>query len=134
MSFVIAKVKVLPEALAPDTWYAVETENPELFDFYVSNKTGTSARKISNRAETLKKVLITSDEAPAFPCESPFWMDSNDGVLYMQYDDGDTVNWVEALSSIAVPEFAGSGEASTMARSDHNHGGSYILNGGNHEW
>ena len=60
------------------------------------------------------------------PSKTPLWWDVTEGSLYVQYNDGVSTAWVEAMPSIVVPEFAGTGTADTMARSDHHHDETYV--------
>lgn len=125
-SFVIEKVLALPEVLQPNTIYAVASSVPDHFDLYVTGIDASTIKRIPTQAETLLSVVALSDDPPAIPCKSPLWWDTGSGTLYVQYHDGETTTWVEAIPSIAVPDFAGSGTANTMARSDHNHDGTYF--------
>lgn len=117
------KVGVLPNTLEPNTLYFVPSDDPGLLDIYLSDKDGTSTKHTIKAPDILSKAVVFSDEPPELPTESPLWWDTGSGAMYIQYDDGDSVNWVEAMPSIAVPDFAGTGSANTMARSDHYHDG-----------
>lgn len=132
-TFTITKVNALPGVLAANTLYAIPSATADLFDLYLSDKTGTSAKHISGQAETLNSVVVFGDVAPALPCKSPLWWNTSSGTMYIQYNDGASTNWVEAIPSIPVPDFAGTGVAGTMARSDHDHDATYAKIGIN-EW
>lgn len=105
---------------------------------HVSNTAGTELVYIPTETEILGKTITYSNVAPEFPCDSPFWMntDPSDFSLYVQYTSGPTTIWMDLQSYMTsmVPEFAGTGVANTMARSDHNHDDKYVSIDSNHEW
>ena len=39
---------------------------------------------------------ITQDQAPALPNKNPFWFNSAEAKLYVQYNDGNSTQWVAA--------------------------------------
>lgn len=108
-----------------NTLFVVENGD-NLIDLYMSSVDGTKLRHIATQNETIAKSIIYADEPPPLPCPSPAWFDTTKLVLYIQYNDGDSVSWVEPMSSLALPEFAGTGVENTMARSDHNHDETYL--------
>jgi hypothetical protein len=48
----------------------------------------------------LNRINFVSDTAPASPNVGDFWFDSSTLVLYVYYDDGDSIQWVNAVSGI----------------------------------
>ena len=40
--------------------------------------------------------IVTDDNAPSNPIDGTLWWDSNEGKLKVYYDDGDTLQWVDA--------------------------------------
>jgi hypothetical protein len=46
------------------------------------------------------RINFVSDTAPTNPYVGDFWFDSSTLVLYVYYDDGDSVQWVNAVSGI----------------------------------
>lgn len=130
----IDKVLSLPAVLAANTLYLVKSATPDLFDVYMSNSDGSAARHLATKDEVTSSVVLFGTTPPPLPNPVLLWWNTAEGTMYVQYNDGEQVYWVEAISSVAVPDFAGSGEASTMARSDHNHDNRYARIDGNHEW
>lgn len=102
-------------------------------ELWLTSQDGNSIRHIPTQAEILGTSVLYADEAPELPNQTKLWLHTETFTLYVQYDDGDTVQWVEAIPSYAVPEFAGTGVAATMARSDHNHDNTYASIGAK-EW
>lgn len=134
MSLKIIRVTSIPEVRTGNTIYLLKNaENPALFDFYATNSDGTELLHVATQAETLSSALLYSPTPPPLPNPTKFWWNTADGSLNVQYEAGETVVWVEAMPSIPVPDFDGTGEANTMARSDHNHDTTYAKVG-QHEW
>jgi hypothetical protein len=106
-----------------NTLYFVRTGGR--LELHLTSSDGSSISHIPTQADILSSTVAYQDTAPALPNEIPFWMNTTTFTLYVQYDDGRSVQWVEAIPSYHVPEFAGTGEANTMARSDHNHDETY---------
>lgn len=129
----IKKVNVLPETFVKDTLYLVKSAGAEHFDLYASDSDGLTVRHIPTKDEITSSVMLYGEEPPALPNPVKLWWNTVEGTLYVQYNDGNATYWVEAMPSIAVPEFAGTGQASTMARSDHDHDEEYVQIGSN-EW
>ena len=100
---------------------------------YMSNSTGTAIKRLPLPSDINTGLPVFSDTPPDLPCAEKLWFNTAELTLYVQYDDGTVVDWVEALASIPIPEFAGTGSALTMARSDHNHDSTY-LSIGTAEW
>lgn len=117
--------------LSPNTLYFVQETGSEVLNVYLSDKDGTSYKRIADEGYILRNHVTVSDTAPTLPCETQLWWNSAEGSLYIQYNDGVNENWVEAFTGPAIPEFAGNGEADTMARSDHFHYGIELTN---NEW
>lgn len=106
-----------------ETLYFVRTGGR--LEIHLTSSDGASISHVQTQKEVLGAVIAYQDTPPALPNETPFWMDTTNFTLHTQYDDGQTVQWVEAMPSFVPPEFAGTGEANTMARSDHNHDATY---------
>jgi len=130
--FSIARVNALPALTEANKLYFVKGEG-ELMDIYLSNADGSAILHVHSQTDTLDRVVIFSPTPPALPTMEPMWWDTTEATLYVQYSDGTSTAWVEAMPSIVVPEFAGTGTANTMARSDHNHDETYVKVGV-HEW
>ena len=115
----------------PDTLFFVSKNN--FFEQYLTDSTGDNIRRLATPEDIYDGLPVYSDTPPALPCVEKFWFNTAELTLYVQYDDGNVADWVEAISSVQIPEFAGTGTADTMARSDHNHDELYVTVG-NHEW
>lgn len=128
----IKLLSALPDVAerAPSTLYLIP-EGQTGLRVYLTDKDNTVTRESSSRTETIALIAeygqpITASVAPdPATAKSKFWLDDENLILYVLYDDGTTKAWVEAMSSVAIPEFAGTGSADTMARSDHNHDQTY---------
>lgn len=48
--------------------------------------------------------IFVGDAPPLTPGENQLWWNSNNGRLYIYYDDGSTVQWVEASPGITTPD------------------------------
>ena len=107
--------------LFPNTMYLVESVDTNLLEIYVSNKEGTSYRRIADEPTILQSYITFSDNPPEFPCKTLLWYDTVNMAMFVKYEIGEFATWVELISSAPIPEFAGTGTASTMARSDHWH-------------
>lgn len=127
----VMKIKKVVAVPQPDGQglYAAETlyfvRKGGRLELWLTAADGSSISHIPTAAEVLDSTIAYSDLPPALPNETPFWMNTTTFVLYVQYDDGRSVQWVEAIPSHHIPEFAGTGTADTMARSDHNHDETY---------
>lgn len=129
----IIRVTALPAQPEANTLYFLKKAD-SLVELHVSNSDGTELRHLSTQQETLSQTVIFSDVAPELPCASKLWWNTVDGVLYVQYDDGTTVTWVEASPAAAIPEFGGTGSSNLMARADHNHDSEYVRISNINEW
>lgn len=127
----IARVLALPEIPVVNTLYFVSIPGNKM-ELHFCGESGAT-KHISTEEEVLNQVTVRSPTPPALPCKSPLWWNTAEGTLYVQYNDGNSDYWVEAISSIVVPDFAGTGTANTMARSDHNHDETYVKVGAN-QW
>lgn len=128
----IARVNALPVPPVADTLYLVK-KTDTLFDLYVTSSDGTTTRHIATQEETLAQAVLFSDTPPALPQKSPLWWNTLEGELYIQYNDGDGVHWVQASPGPQIPEFGGTGTSNLMARADHNHDATYVSIG-DHQW
>lgn len=115
----------------PETLYFVRSGGR--IEIYLTSSDGSSISHVPTQAEILSSTIAYSDTPPALPNDTLFWMKTDFMTLYVQYNDGQSTQWVEAIPSHHVPEFAGSGTADTMARSDHNHDSQYAKIGAQ-EW
>ena len=127
----IVKCAALPLNYTQDTLYLVKAPTSPVIEVYVSSNDGESISHVSTMQDILEASVAYSPTPPEFPCAARFWWDTSTGALFVQYDDGLSSMWVEAMPSIAVPEFGGNGEAETMARSDHWHEGVLLMK---NEW
>lgn len=121
MALNIVRVNALPDPVAASTIYLVKGSASDAVDIYVTSEDGLQVRHVPTKDEILSGVILYSTVAPALPSATPLWYDISTLTLFVQYNDGTTTAWVEAIPSIAVPDFAGNGTANTMARSDHTH-------------
>lgn len=127
MTIKIVRVLNLPEETEASTIYLVrDPDDNKLFDLYATDSEGLTISHIATKKEIISSVVIYSPVTPTLPSASPFWWNTADGTLNVQYNDGENVVWVEAAPSVVVPDFGGNGEANTMARSDHNHDSVYV--------
>jgi hypothetical protein len=134
MALKIVRVSALPEVVTPNTIYLLRNaDDASLFDLYASDSTGQAVRHIATKSESVASVIIYSPTPPALPNPVRFWWNTADASLNVQYENEGTTVWVEAMPSIAVPDFDGTGTANTMARSDHDHDQTYAKIG-NNEW
>lgn len=121
MTLKIKRVNALPGEVEASTIYLVKGGEAASLEIYVTSEDGLQVRHVPTKGEILSGVVLYSAVAPELPCVNPLWYDITTLTLFVQYSDGENVAWVEAMPSIAVPDFAGNGEANTMARSDHTH-------------
>lgn len=117
----IAKVTALPLVYAANTLYLLAGAAPDVVELYLSSNDGSSVRHIPTKEDVLSSSVIFSATTPSTDTASRLWWNMATAALFIRYDDGTTVSWVEAIPSIAVPEFGGNGTDSTMARSNHWH-------------
>ena len=115
------KLTALPSTFTPNTAYMISKDGTDLFDLYVSSVDGTTVRNVATREDLLSGVIAMGATPPPLPSPHPLWWNTVSGVLFIQYHKSGVSSWVEAMSNIAIPEFAGTGTANTMARSDHTH-------------
>lgn len=120
-SLTFLKLNTLPSTFTPNTAYMISKPDTQLFDLYISSTDGLTVRHIANNEDILSGVVAIGPTPPTLPSVHPLWWNTIDGVLFIQYTKEGVTSWVEAMSNIAIPEFAGSGTANTMARSDHVH-------------
>jgi hypothetical protein len=130
---VVTKVNALPAQLVADALYLVKSGTPGLFDFYAVDSEGLTARRISTQAETINGVIYSGNTEPPANSTHKLWWHDEELVLYVKHVVGEEVLWIENTPNIAIPEFAGTGVANTMARSDHNHDETYAKIGTN-QW
>ena len=129
----IVKVNVLPETYVANTIYFVKSATASLTEIYISDSTGTSVRHVANQADAVSAVIHYGETAPAAGTLYKLWWNTAELVLYVKHTDGTNELWVENTPNVAIPDFAGTGTANTMARSDHNHDETYAKIGSN-EW
>lgn len=128
----IKKVLTLPTpdagtGLYPrDTMYFLYHPGDGTFDTYITNAAGTELARAPTRTDIYDGIIIWSDTTPAVNIPQRFWWDTTNLVLYVKYTTELATSWVEAIPTYAVLEFDGSGSANTMARSDHDHDGTYV--------
>lgn len=115
------KLNALPSTFVPNTAYLIAKAGTSFFDLYISSTDGSAVKHIANMDDMLGNTVLYADAPPTLPNKSPLWWNTATGVLFIQYVNGASQSWVEAISSVAIPEFAGTGTAITMSRSDHTH-------------
>jgi len=71
--------------------------NGQIYEQYTYDSTKGAWRVIANPGAT----VVSSPTAPASPVSGNLWLNTNDGVLFVYYDDGDTSQWVEVKSNTA---------------------------------
>jgi len=106
-----------------DTLYFVR--NNGNLELWLTSADGSLISHIPTKSEVLGSTVAYQDLPPALPNDTPFWMNTSTFTLYVQYNDGQSVQWVEAIPSHYVPEFGGTGTSPDMARADHNHDETY---------
>jgi hypothetical protein len=109
--------------LKPSTLYLVKGATAGRLKIFVSDSLGENLLEASNDEDIFSSYITLNATAPALPHSRQLWWNTTNGVLYVQYDDGASIHWVEAINSVKVPEFSGNGAANTMSRSDHWHEG-----------
>lgn len=123
------QMKFVQASAVPQTWegntFYMITDGVGGMAIYVTNDDGSEVRHTPLVSELGGKAVVFAETAPD-PLTTPegMWWDTTNGVLFIKYDDGSTVAWVEASPSPSVPDvpaFAGNGVADTMSRSDHWH-------------
>lgn len=124
-ALVIVRVNALPVIPVANTLYLVKRLD-NLVELYMTSSDGQHTAHIATQEEVAAQAVIFSDSAPELPCDSKLWWNTVDGVLYIQYDDGTTVSWVEASPTAAVPEFGGTGTSNLVAHADHDHDAQYM--------
>lgn len=120
MSMRIIKAVALPSVLVPNATYLI-ADGDTLFKMYVVNSDGSAARHIASTDEILSQTVLVASVAPDPAVPQMLWWDSVTGALFVKYNHGNGTDWMEAMPSFTVPDFAGNGTATTMARSDHFH-------------
>jgi hypothetical protein len=127
----IKKINAWPPAqIEANTLYFVKDANDAaLIQLYLSSIDGTSTKRVMSKEDFISDAILFASETPALDVSNNLWYNTIEGSLYIKYDDGVTVSWIEAMPSVAMPEFAGNGSASTVARSDHNHDTTYAKSG-----
>lgn len=71
--------------------------------------------------------IMVSDSPPPNPPDNALWWESDSGLLYLRYSDGDTSQWViaapqpdiQVLAPLASPVFTGDPKAPTPATADN---------------
>ena len=124
MKFVMAPT--VPETWDPSTYYMI-AQGTDLMSIYVTNEDASSVRHIPLVDEISSSTIVFSETAPVLSVSQNLWWDTKNGNLMVKYNDGTTTAWVESVPSVAIPEFAGTGFANTMARSDHWHEGVSVM-------
>lgn len=124
MKFVLAPA--VPATWEANTYYMI-AQGSNLLSIYVTNEDASSVRHIPLADEISGSTVIFSETAPNLSVPQNLWWDTIHGNLMVKYNDGSTTAWVESVPSATVPEFAGTGFANTMARSDHWHEGVSVM-------
>lgn len=127
MSMRIIKALALPAVLVPNATYLI-ADGDTLFKMYVVNSDGSAARHIASTDEILSQTVLVSDTAPAASVPQMLWWDSVSATLFVKFNHGNGVDWMEAMPSLTIPDFAGNGTATTVSRSDHFHTTISIVN------
>lgn len=130
MAMHIRKVNALPDPDSGTGLYPADTlyfvAKGDFFEQHLTDSTGANIRRLATPEDIYDGLPVFSETAPVLPTVEKFWFNTTELTLYVQYDDGNVVDWIEAIASVVVPEFAGTGTADTMARSDHNHDNLYV--------
>jgi hypothetical protein len=71
--------------------------NGQIYEQYTYDSTKGAWRVTANPAAT----VVSSPTAPSSPVSGNLWLNTNDGVLFVYYNDGDTSQWVEVKSNTA---------------------------------
>lgn len=72
--------------------------NGEVFGSYV----WSASKGVWQSREESAAPAVTSPVPPSSPNNGDIWFDSSDGISYVYYDDGNTSQWVEMISSGVV--------------------------------
>ena len=130
MTISIQKVTALPSRDLVTNLYPVNTlffvKAGDFFELHLTSNDGATIKRLPTVEDINSNLPIFSTTPPPLPSVSKFWYHTGEGSLYVAYDDGTSENWVEALSTIEFPTFAGNGTAETMSRSDHHHDSTYV--------
>jgi hypothetical protein len=71
--------------------------NGQVYEQYTYDSTKGAWRVTANPGAT----VVSSPTAPISPVSGNLWLNTNDGVLFVYYNDGDTSQWVEVKSNTA---------------------------------
>jgi hypothetical protein len=71
--------------------------NGQVYEQYTYDSTKGAWRVTANPGAT----VVSSPTAPTSPVSGNLWLNTNDGVLFVYYNDGDTSQWVEVKSNTA---------------------------------
>jgi hypothetical protein len=71
--------------------------NGQVYGQYTYDSTKSAWRVTANPTAT----VVSSPTAPSSPVAGNLWLNTNDGVLFVYYNDGDTSQWVEVKSNTA---------------------------------
>lgn len=74
--------------------------NGQTFGQYTYDSTKGVWRVAANNATS----VISSPTAPSSPAAGNVWFNTNDGSLYVYFNDGDTSQWVEMRSEVATSQ------------------------------
>lgn len=122
MSLRIIKLNTWPPAqIQQNTLYLVKTEQETTFTAYLTLENSTEYKRLPTFEEMKSGVIYFGSTLPAIDIEESLWYNSTEATLYVKYNDGVSVSWIEAVPSVRVPDFGGNGQESTMSRSDHEH-------------
>ena len=121
MNFV--KVPSLPAEFAANTFYLV-AEGEDLLSIYVTGNDAAVVRHIPLASEMAESTVVFAATAPdVATTKQRIWWETTTGSMFVRLGEGADSVWVEPTTNIVLPSFAGTGEADTMARSDHHHEG-----------
>ena len=116
-TFRMRKVATLPSEFLPNTLYVVPLSDNKM-RMFMSSADGLAIRALESAGDP----ILTSEEEPPTNIPQSFWFKASTGELYLKRVTQDGSDWVLPLgTNVQIPEFAGNGEATTMARSDHWH-------------
>ena len=122
-------VDTLPvDNFEPHALYLFKPQDAEFGKLYKANAAGPALILFSDAVDTKKSIVHKGITAPVAGTNTPLWYNTEDLTLYVNLPIEGVDNWVEAIAMPVMPDFAGNGEAETMARSDHYHTGTVVEN------
>lgn len=97
----IKKVLALPGTLGSDTLYLVKNASGEL-EIHLSTADGTQSINVPSKSEILNDIAVKSATQPPLPNDSPIWVDTISGLLYVQQEIEGVATWVPTTAEGVV--------------------------------